>query len=47
MKHYAHLCKTFKQTLVMKHAPSFGFAWAKKTAAIGSDSRDKVSKGIR
>jgi integrase len=26
MKHYAHLCKTFKQTLVMKHAPSFGFA---------------------
>jgi hypothetical protein len=44
MKHYAHLCKTFKQTLLMKHAPSFGFSQAlSKTAVIRERNEDEKS----
>jgi hypothetical protein len=45
MKHYEQLCKTFKQTLVRQHAPSFGFAWA---GARDSDYRERLHrKSIR
>lgn len=29
MRHYAHLCPTFKQESVRRNAPSFGFSASK------------------
>jgi integrase len=34
MRHYAHLCQTFKQESVRRHAPSFGFVGAPETVGM-------------
>jgi hypothetical protein len=33
MRHYSHLCKTYKQKLVMQFAPSYGFTASPTTPA--------------
>jgi site-specific recombinase XerD len=45
MKHYTHLCKTFKQRLVMKHASSFGFAEAAKPSGEPAPAPLALSRG--
>lgn len=32
MRHYAHLCPTFKQDSIRRYAPSFGFCGAVETS---------------